>query len=307
MLQAVLADLRAWGAVQTVTTQDPRLSGAFLPADEIVPLQPDQHQRRLLELASRCTAALIIAPESEGALGQVSQWLESAAVPLLGSSAAAVSVAADKWQCYQLFQKNAIPTPESWLVRRHEALATAARRGLPLVVKPRWGAGAEGVSLVTEMKAWPQAYAGSPEDEFLLQSYVPGTHASVSLISDGRDSLPLSLNEQQLRVGIPFAYRGGRIPLDQPLREQALDLAQRAVALIPGLCGYVGVDLVLSPEECSVIEINPRLTTSYVGLRHVIDLNLAEAIWGACRDGHLPPKPDLKGSITFDQDGTIHA
>jgi len=67
------------------------------------------------------------------------------------------------------------------------------------------------------------------------------------------------------------------------------------------------VDLVLTAEECSVIEINPRLTTSYVGLRHVIDLNLAEAIWGACRDGHLPPKPDLKGSITFDQDGTIHA
>jgi len=164
---------------------------------------------------------------------------------------------ADKWQCYQLFQKNAIPTPESWLVRRHEALSTAARRGLPLVVKPRWGAGTEGVSLVTEVTAWPQAQTGSGDDEFLLQNYVPGTHASVSLLSNGQGSVPLSLNEQRLRVGIPFAYRGGRIPLDHPLREQALDLAQRAVALIPGLCGYVGGHLgglprrALAPETRS--------------------------------------------------------
>jgi len=304
MLQAVLTDLRAWGAVQTTTTLDPRLSGAHLPADEVISLQPDQHRRRLLELAGRCTAALIIAPESKGMLGRISHWLESAAVPLLGSSSAAVSVASDKWQCYQLFRKNAIPTPETRLVRRDEALAAAAKMGLPLLIKPRWGAGAEGVSLLTDVTAWPQAQAGPGADEFLLQSYVPGIHASVSLLSNGQDILPLSLNEQRMRVGSPFTYRGGRIPLEHPLQERALALAQRAVALVPGLCGYVGVDLVLTAEECFVIEINPRITTSYVGLRQIIDLNLAEAIWRACRAGRLPQTVTLKGTVAFNRDGS---
>ncbi|HEY5388243.1 MAG TPA: hypothetical protein VIL79_10115, partial [Thermoleophilia bacterium] len=49
-----------------------------------------------------------------------------------------------------------------------------------------------------------------------------------------------------------------------------------------------GVDLVLGEEACWLIEINPRPTTSYVGLRRVIDINMAAAIWRACRDGSLP-------------------
>ena len=48
---------------------------------------------------------------------------------------------------------------------------------------------------------------------------------------------------------------------------------------MPGLQGYVGVDVVLGEETSWLIEINPRPTTSYVGLRRVIDLNMAEAIW----------------------------
>ena len=50
----------------------------------------------------------------------------------------------------------------------------------------------------------------------------------------------------------------------------------------------MGVDLVLGEETCWLIEINPRPTTSYVGLRRVIGLNMTAAVWDACRDGVLP-------------------
>jgi hypothetical protein len=87
---------------------------------------------------------------------------------------------------------------------------------------------------------------------------------------------------------MPFVYDGGVASLSHPRRAEACELARRAVALMPGLRGYVGVDLVLGEETCWLIEINPRPTTSYVGLRRVIDLNMAAAIWHACRDGSLP-------------------
>ena len=51
---------------------------------------------------------------------------------------------------------------------------------------------------------------------------------------------------------------------------------------MPATQGYVGIDLVLgSAEDGSadvVVEINPRLTTSYVGLRQLLKTNLAAAM-----------------------------
>ena len=44
-------------------------------------------------------------------------------------------------------------------------------------------------------------------------------------------------------------------------------LAQGIVAAIPGLGGYFGVDLILTGDGPSVVDVNPRLTTSYAGLR----------------------------------------
>ena len=66
------------------------------------------------------------------------------------------------------------------------------------------------------------------------------------------------------------------------LENRAKALALAAVAAMPGTTGYVGVDLILgeNPDGSQdvVVEINPRLTTSYVGLRQVCRQNLAQAM-----------------------------
>ena len=67
------------------------------------------------------------------------------------------------------------------------------------------------------------------------------------------------------------------MPLPDHLAVRAVELGRRAVTAVSGLCGYVGVDLVLRGQD-QVIEINPRLTTSYVGLRALAKTNLAEAM-----------------------------
>ena len=119
--------------------------------------------------------------------------------------------------------------------------------------------------------------------------------------------MPLSLNGQAIEVGRPFVYRGGEVPLAHPMAARALTVAQSAVRLIPGLAGYIGVDLILTPDEALLIEINPRLTTSYIGLRQVIDLNLAQAIWDARYRGTLPSQVRFIGQISFTKDQLRHA
>jgi predicted ATP-grasp superfamily ATP-dependent carboligase len=59
-------------------------------------------------------------------------------------------------------------------------------------------------------------------------------------------------------------------------------LATQIVTALPGLAGYVGVDLIAhyagDEWRYAVLEINPRLTTSYVGLHQACGLNPAQLI-----------------------------
>ena len=72
---------------------------------------------------------------------------------------------------------------------------------------------------------------------------------------------------------MPFSYRGSEIPFSSDKHEETINLAKQAVALVPGLSGYIGMDILIAVEGCYLLEINPRLTTSYIGLRLVVNMN----------------------------------
>jgi predicted ATP-grasp superfamily ATP-dependent carboligase len=139
-------------------------------------------------------------------------------------------------------------------------------------------------------------------EEVLLQSFVDGIPVSVSMLVANWKILPLSLNHQLTDSSSPFQYRGSQVPFDHQAGEYALELACAAAKAIPGLKGYVGVDLVLQDDLVQLIEINPRLTTSYIGLRQVSQINLAQAIWDACEKGELPSSIPLVGQAVIQKD-----
>lgn len=306
MLRAVLADFSAWGTVRTVTTLDRRLGYFALPADEVVPVTPGQHAAAFASLLDQSDAALIIAPETDGVLARLSAIVEDANIPLLSCSSTAVAIASDKATCYDLFRQANLPTPLTRQASFSTASQVADQVGYPVVIKPIDGVGCEGVCLVRKpaelANAMTLMHQSTSHDEIILQSFVAGVHASVSLLAAGEQSLPLSLNGQTIEAGCPFVYRGGAVPLSHPMAARALTVAQSAVHLIPGLQGYVGVDLILTQDEALLIEINPRLTTSYIGLRQVIDLNLAQAIWDATYRGILPAQVQITGKVSFTKD-----
>ena len=301
MLLGVLRDFQSWGRAYVITTLDNRLNDFSLTADRVVSVHHEEHLCVLGDLVCEVDAALIIAPESDSILTRLSALVENAGAQLLGTSSVGVAIAADKWDCFRRFTEDNLPTPNTWRVSCTEAVAAAQEFGFPLVVKPIDGVGCEGVSMASDSSSLNLALElmGFQHKDVLLQRYLPGTHASVSLLVSGPGVMPLSLNEQVVSIGIPFLYQGGVVPLEHGQRLLALEHARRAASLVPGLRGYIGVDMLLADEECYVIEINPRLTTSYVGLRRVINFNLAEAIWRACCEDTLPQKSILSGRASF--------
>jgi predicted ATP-grasp superfamily ATP-dependent carboligase len=68
------------------------------------------------------------------------------------------------------------------------------------------------------------------------------------------------------------------------------------------------VDLVLGGnphgDEDAVIEVNPRFTTSYIGLRAATRSNLALAMWQAA-NGETPSVPFEERPLEFDAAGNV--
>lgn len=291
MLRAAVADFAALDGYHLITTRDPRLE-ADLPAGQVHTVRLGGFGDTVEACLAACDAALVIAPEPGGVLAGLIERVEGARVLNLGSSSAAVRVTADKLATIERLAAAGLPVPPTV---EAATPAAAAALGFPLVLKPRDGAGCIGLRRVVEAsgleEAWGQATAESGGAALIAQPYVRGQHASVSLLCDGCDALGVSLNSQAIAEGERFEYRGGVVPLDHPLRVRALDVAVRACRAVPGLRGYVGVDLVLG-ADATVIEINPRLTTAYTGLRRAIGANLAALLLRAAR-GELP------GSVPF--------
>ena len=301
MLRAVLADFRAWGGAQITTTRDYRLANVSLSADHVIELDPQDHYAVLEKLAGQCTAALIIAPESDGILASLSTLMVSNGARLLGSGPGSVATAADKWTCHRLFTQAGLPTPDTCYVDADDARKAAEKIGFPLVIKPVDGVGCEGISLIPDTFSLHSVleksrYSGT---RFLLQRYIEGDHASACLLVAGNDNLCLSLNRQFIEVGARFSYHGSEVPFTCDKHQAAVELAKRAATLVPGLKGYIGVDILITNQGCYLIEINPRLTTSYIGLRSVVNINLAEAIWEASIRDILPREVALSGRVTF--------
>jgi predicted ATP-grasp superfamily ATP-dependent carboligase len=302
IVRAVLADLREWGELSVVTTRDRRLSGVGLDADRVVDVDAQVYPTPVRELARACGAALLVAPEGGGVAARTAALFAGDGVRLVGSPPDAIAAVADKWACWLRWRAAGLPTPRTELVPVEEAWTAAARIGYPVVVKPRSGAACRGVSLA----AAPEDLAGAlrevlvlGETSVLVQEYATGTPASVSLVVSSDGARVLSLNEQRVTSGTPFTYRGGIASVAHARRDEAFAVALRAVGLEPRLRGYVGVDLVLAEDGCRLLEINPRLTTSYVGLRRVSETNVARAVWEACLEDRLPDEAPYPPSASF--------
>ena len=312
MLWASLTDFRRLN-VRTIAALDsrfehriPGLNRKTLPADEVVSALPGAYQSICLSLLKRCDAALIIAPETDGILSELAAQAEMAGKVLLGSSASAAALAGDKAACGRIFRQAKLPNPKTCTASFSSAPQMARQMGYPLVIKPMDGVGSEGVCMAddpSDLSSILQTVRkATSHKRILLQSYADGIPVSVSLlVAEGR-CLPLSLNYQMVDVGSPFQYQGSRVPFHHQAGGYALELASAAVNAIPGLKGYVGVDLILKGDSAQLIEINPRLTTSYIGLRQVAQTNLAQAIWDACGEGILPDPIPLVGQAVIKKD-----
>ncbi len=302
MLSALLEDLLRCPEVETVTLLDPRRKFAAenWPTG-IVVYYPERgnEEQTFRALAAGADLSLIIAPEFDGILERRCRWVEEEGGRLLGSSPDAIRLTADKVTMACHWRKHGMLTPI--------VLESPSSFAYPLVAKPRYGAGSQATFLLHNDEELARAILHAKAEEWssplILQAYCPGLAVSVAFVADDGHRYALPAVEQRLSSDGRFRYLGGRLPLPEHLDRRARCLAERAVECVAGLHGWFGVDLILGAADDgsgdAAIEINPRLTTSYLGLRQLACFNLAEALLAAATGSLAPCRQWRTDQIVF--------
>lgn len=209
--------------------------------------------------------AWIIAPETEGWLARL-QSAVPASVGWLGCTAQAIALASSKRATVAALATGGVPVPKPGL--------DAAGRW---VSKPDDGAG----GVATRVHTGPMTV---PPPGWHHEPWVEGEALSLSLRCQANQTELYSVNRQpvvvladglvQVDLPVPHGVRQ-----DDPRWPRLAALAHAVVAALPGLRGFVGIDLVWHPEVGPVvIEVNPRVTSAIVGLSAALGRPVVPAI-----------------------------
>ena len=234
-------------------------------------------------IAPACDMGLVIAPDH--LLSRYTQILEQH-THNLGCGFMPAALCANKVSTEKILRSHALRVP---------AGISAGKK----VIKPIKGSGADRVRI-------SEALPG--KDEF-SQQYIEGEPFSVSLVASrvvgdaclffsGKPPLVLAVNRQFIEAGPEGAlrYLGGETPVHPAREEEMIRTAIKSVEVL-GCQGYCGVDMVVS-DDIYVVDVNPRITTSLVGIAACMEEEIAHILVAASKGG-------ATGSVRFDTGGKV--
>jgi predicted ATP-grasp superfamily ATP-dependent carboligase len=276
MLNAVTNDFAAISSVNVNVLRDYRLRGTGSDAsrwehEHIVDAE-NNFDAWIESLAVSIDALLIIAPESGNILTALCEQYSKQNFMLLNSTIESIALTTDKLETYKYLKQFSIPQ-----IATHEMTDIASVISDRLVIKPKDGVGCENISTYTTEMITGDTLNTFSNKDYIVQPYVQGQHASLSLLCWNGECSVLTANRQNI-VATENRLNLKECIVNALQREQFIEFSKNLIRTLPGLKGYVGVDILLTENEVLLIEINPRLTTSYVGLRSALGLNPAELI-----------------------------
>lgn len=302
--------LRA-GELRTLTPEDVAWQWIDVPGD-------------LDSMLSREAAAadwtLVIAPECGGLLQQRAQAVIDAGGKLLGPGPEFIALAGDKTAVLDRLAAAGIQTPHGCGGKLSCLLELQHR--FPVVLKPNDGVGAQNLHLLNDSFALTSSYCNElllavakdeqckPAPLWRCEEFIPGLAASVAVLCGPGG--PIAMRPATQRIVFAedghASYQGGAINLDEAEATRAQKLGLAVANALPPTDGYIGIDLILGEaadgSQDTVIEVNPRLTTSYIGLRHATHQSLADAMWRVAQ-GETVNIAWLQNTVEFTKQGQV--
>ena len=213
----------------------------------------------------------------------LSQSLDAAGLPILGSTAQSIDIASDRHLFEEFLARLGIPNPPGAAVSDlARALKVAQEIGYPVLVRPSYVLGGRAMEIVqnaTELVRYmSNAFAAAAGRRVLIDKYFEGREVEVDAVCDGEQVLIPGIMEHVERAGVHSGDSMAVYPglnLTEQEVEAIVDYTTR-IGLALDVRGLMNIQYVLtsgstyrSPVDCAereqspdakvfVIEVNPR-------------------------------------------------
>ncbi|MFX1394702.1 MAG: ATP-grasp domain-containing protein, partial [Promethearchaeota archaeon] len=268
----------------------------FLKADIIKKVEANEdYLIKFKEEVKKSEYCFIIAPEFSGILYELTKIVKDNNKKILSADLDGINLGSYKLKTYEFFKAYKVNTPSTFLISRGKEdfnfdfiIQKFKQLNCPIIIKPEDGVGAENLfyfkneqQIIEFIK--DQTKKLDIKRNYILQEFIEGRDLSVSLIGTLSNPIILSINTQHLNIkncNKESEYLGGTTPAEN-YEEIIIDLIKNLKKMdLSKFSSYYGIDFIRKANKSIYfIEINPRLTTSYIGIRNVIDYNPAELIW----------------------------
>jgi len=278
MLQALVSELKRLPHIQVVIMLDWRCRKMdLLSQTESIVVQKNQNFSQILqETMAGCDAVWPIAPEMDFILLDIAKLAETLHKTAILSTPEAVKLCSNKLATIKCLQEHHINVCDTQLLSN-----VVAYPNVQSVIKPIDGVGCEQSFIISCQDHYQQVITAIDNSEkYIIQPFIKGQSLSLScLFKEGKAWL-LCCNEQQVLIAKgQFQLQLCAVNIPHHSHENYQKLLEKIAQAIPGLWGYIGIDIINTDMNGPVIlEINPRLTTSYVGIHSATGINVAEQV-----------------------------
>lgn len=214
---------------------------------------------------------------------KLAKHLDKMRVPILGTTPEKMDEAEDREKFDALMEEIKVNRPVGkaiWSVE--EGLKVAKGLGYPLLVRPSYVLGGQGMEITYEDKQLTEylknAFERDPENPVLIDQYLVGKEIEVDAICDGEEILIPGIMEHLERAGV---HSGDSISIYPPVSlshdmKKEILIATEKIAKGLEVKGMINIQFILCRGELYTIEVNPRSSRTVPYISKVADVPMIE-------------------------------
>lgn len=196
---------------------------------------------------------------------KLTQSLMKMGVPILGTDAKDVDAAEDRELFDKILEECEIPRPRGETVYKvKEAKEAANRLGYPVLVRPSYVLGGQGMQIATndnDIDGFMEIINRiAQEHPILVDKYILGKEIEVDAVCDGKDILIPGIMEHIERAGVHSGDSISVYPvqsLSDTVKSKIVEYTKKLAKALH-IKGMINIQFIADGEDVYVIEVNPR-------------------------------------------------
>ena len=197
---------------------------------------------------------------------KLAEKLDRYGIKIMGTSFQSLDLAEDRGSFSTLLKENNIPYPEFGTAETtDEALALADQLDFPLLIRPSYVLGGQGMKIVINKKELEAHVVDLlrkiPNNKLLLDHYLDGAiEAEADAICDGENVYIIGIMEHIEPCGIHSGDSNATLPpfnLGEFVMQQIKDHTKK-IALALNTVGLINIQFAIKDDKVYIIEANPR-------------------------------------------------